>query len=201
MNIFRILGNALVFFLNSKQRKIIRKQKQIRKQKRERTLPGPYLQPKWLGQPTSSSPVVFLPLPGGRRVPDARTHAPRPPPASCRFPLVALGLPRDATQPRPLSPLSHFPLWPSLPQKQSATERARRRRSPYPRPPPPPRLSELSKSSASSASSSSTILPASDALLHRHRRRFRHRPPRLLVGRFAAVSASPSPLSPSLRSL
>ena len=163
------------------------------------------MQPTWPGtvpaQPTSSSPVVFLPLPGGRRVPDARTHAPRPPPASCRFPLVALGLPRDATQPRPLSPLSHFPLWPSLPQKQSATERARRRRSPYPRPPPPPRLSELSKSSASSASSSSTILPASNALLHRHRRRFRHRPPRLLVGRFAAVSASPSPLSPSLRSL
>ena len=30
MNIFRILGNALVFFLSSKQRQIIRKQKQIR---------------------------------------------------------------------------------------------------------------------------------------------------------------------------
>ena len=75
MNIFRILGNALVFFLSSKQRQIIKKQKQIRKQKRERTLPGPYLQPKWLGQPTSPAPVAFLLLPVGAGARGRRARA------------------------------------------------------------------------------------------------------------------------------
>ena len=45
MNIFRILGNALVFFLSSKQRQIIRKEKKIRKQKRGRAYLASPVQP------------------------------------------------------------------------------------------------------------------------------------------------------------
>ena len=51
MNIFRILGNALVFFLSSKQRQIIRKQKQIRKQKRGRAYLASPRQPTYLCSP------------------------------------------------------------------------------------------------------------------------------------------------------
>ena len=88
MNIFRILGNALVFFTNSKQIKIIRKQKQIRKtESRERRylhgthhshLAGP------AGGPAHQALSCRLPPRASRRgrVPDARSYTPRPPPPS-----------------------------------------------------------------------------------------------------------------------
>ena len=88
MNIFRILGNALVFFLKSKQRQIIRKQKQIRKtESRERRylhgthhshLAGP------AGGPAHQALSCRLPPRASRRgrVPDARSYTPRPPPPS-----------------------------------------------------------------------------------------------------------------------
>ena len=88
MNIFRILGNALVFFLSSKQRQIIRKQKQIRKQKRERKLPGPTYCAAHLagpaGGPAHQALSCRLPPRASRRgrVPDARSYTPRPPPPS-----------------------------------------------------------------------------------------------------------------------
>ena len=88
MNIFRILGNALVFFLSSKQRQIIRKQKQIRKQKRERKLPGPTYCAAHLagpaGGPAHQALSCRLPPRASRRgrVPDARRYTPRPPPPS-----------------------------------------------------------------------------------------------------------------------
>ena len=116
MNIFRILGNALVFFLSSKQRQIIRKQKQIRKQKRERKLPGPTYCAAHLAWPCAGPAHLLLPCrlpPPARRTARARRAHARAPATSCFLPLPPHrpGPPsRRHAAPTALSSLSLSPL-------------------------------------------------------------------------------------------
>ena len=152
MNIFRILGNALVFFLSSKQRQIIRKQKQIRKtESRERRyLPGTH-QSHLAGQaggPAHQALSCRLPPRASRRgrVPDARSYTPRPPPPSLPAWLRLDASGRCHATPRAVR------LSLSLPRTRSPPlfflpERLRRHRSPPPRTPPSRRHPEVPKSS------------------------------------------------------
>ena len=171
MNIFRILGNALVFFLSSKQRQIIRKQKQIRKQKRGRA----YLALTWQPSQPTGRPGTMLArashlLPLARqaeRSAPARARAPRHQAVCLRR--LATATPRvfSSAPPRspPLAPSHALPCSsPPLALSLAPPERVRRCRSPPPRPPPPPRLAEALRSPASSPSSSSPRWKAPEAL-------------------------------------
>ena len=158
------------------------------------------------GRPSPPPPPCPLPpLPGGRT--EARRGA-RPrglghlllPPGHLLLPLVALDPVRDATHPpRPLtlSPSSSLPLALS----RAATEHTRRRRRASPRPPSTPCLSDEFRGTAiafcvvyTNPFDRGSPVASSPSSSPTFGRRQPHR-------RFAAVSASPSPLSPPLRSL